>query len=102
MATSNKTFPAIIIGAIVLVAVAYFTGVIPTDSEVTGTVAPAERYRAEQPSSDGIRLGDQSIQQLMQTDAFDRLINHLIAEHSETETHLPDPRRHGGSDDHRP
>ena len=34
--------------------------------------------------------------------AFDRLINHLLAEHSETETHLPDPRSHGGSDDHRP
>jgi len=73
MATSNKAIP-IVIGAIALVAVVWFGSNMSTDEEITGTVAPAERYRAEQPGTNEIQLGDQSVQELMQTDAFDRMI----------------------------
>ena len=75
MATSNKTIPAFVLGAVFGGAIAYFGLTNPPGDALTGAVAPAERYRAEQPSSDGIQLGDQGIQQLMQTDAFDRLIS---------------------------
>ena len=64
MATSNKAFP-IIIGAIVLVAVVWFGSNMSTDDELTGTVAPAERYRAEQPGTDDIELGDQELQAVL-------------------------------------
>ena len=63
------------IGIVALAAVAYFGMNYPTDSgDAVGTVAPAERYRAEQPSSDNIQLGDQSIQAVMQTDTFAKLV----------------------------
>jgi hypothetical protein len=41
--------------------------------DVAGTVVPAQRYRAPQGAAD-IRLGDQSMAQLMQNDAFVKLI----------------------------
>ena len=66
MASSNKAIP-VVIGAVVLVAVLYVGSNLSTDEEVTGTVAPAERYRANQPGAEDIQLGDQSIQGLMQT-----------------------------------
>ncbi len=72
MASSNNAIP-VVIGAVVLVAVLYVGSNLSTDEEVTGTVAPAERYRADQPGADDIQLGDQSIQELMQTDAFDAM-----------------------------
>ena len=73
MATSNKAIP-IVIGAIALVAVVWFGSNMSTDEEVTGTVAPAERYRAEQPGADDIQLGDQELQAVLQTDEFARLV----------------------------
>ncbi len=61
MATSNKAIP-VAIGVTALVAVVWFGSNMSTDEEVTGTVAPAERYRAEQPGASEIQLGDQSVQ----------------------------------------
>ena len=73
MATSNKAIPVILIGVAALVVVAYFGVNHPAGDEVAGTVAPAERYRAEQISADNIDLGDQSVQDFMQSDLFAKL-----------------------------
>ena len=43
-------------------------------SSLSGTVAPAQRYRTPQTQAQDVKLGDQSIAQVMQSDAFDRLI----------------------------
>lgn len=66
------------IGAgIALVAVAivvrYGFDSVPKSEDVAGTVVPAQRYRAPQAAPD-IQLGDQSLAQLMQNDAFVKLI----------------------------
>jgi hypothetical protein len=53
--------------------VAYIGMNNPAGDEVTGAVAPAERYRAEQISSDDIDLGDQAVQDFMQSDFFAKL-----------------------------
>ena len=58
-----------------VVAVAFFTiGYPPDGRNSAGTVAPAQRYRAEQPKAGDVKLGDQSVAQLMQTEAFDRFV----------------------------
>jgi hypothetical protein len=46
----------------------------PGGANVAGTVAPAERYRAEQIKAEDVKLGDQAVAQLMQTEAFDRFV----------------------------
>ena len=46
----------------------------PGGENVSGTVAPAQRYRAEQIKAEDVKLGDQAVAQLMQSDSFDRLI----------------------------
>ncbi|HWH82001.1 MAG TPA: hypothetical protein VNU71_07170 [Burkholderiaceae bacterium] len=46
----------------------------PKSSDVVGTIAPAERYRAPQDGTAAIKLGDQTIAQLMQNDTFDRAV----------------------------
>ncbi|CAM5794803.1 hypothetical protein [Rhizobacter fulvus] len=46
----------------------------PKSQDVTGTIAPAERYRAPQATSEPVKLGDQTIAQLMQNDGFDKAI----------------------------
>ena len=48
MATSNKAFPIILIGVAALGVLAYVGMVNQPGDEVTGTVAPAQRYQAEQ------------------------------------------------------
>ena len=75
MATSNKTLPIIVAGVAVLAAVAYFGGGFPQGDELTGTVASAERHRSDQVTAADAELGDQAIQDFMQTDTFDRLIS---------------------------
>jgi len=75
MSTINKSVPVIVIGVAALAAVAYFGMNYPTDSgDAAGTVAPAERYRADQNATDEIQLGDQDIQEVLQSDVFARLI----------------------------
>ena len=66
------------IGAgIALVAVAivvrYGFDTVPKSEDVAGTVVAAQRYRAPQGAAD-IKLGDQTMAQLMQNDAFVKLI----------------------------
>ncbi len=46
----------------------------PKSQDVTGTIAPAERYRAPQATTEPVKLGDQTIAQLMQIDGFDKAI----------------------------
>lgn len=46
----------------------------PKSQDVTGTIAPAERYRAPQATAEPVKLGDQTIAQLMQNDGFDKAI----------------------------
>ena len=76
MATSSKKISIIAVGAVILAAIAYFGVTYPPGSDdMAGTIAPAERYRASQPTSEEIQLGDQALQEVMQTDAFDRLVN---------------------------
>ena len=75
---NNKSRMAAIVGmfTVVIAAVAYF-GVkypIPGD-QASGTIAPAERYRGEQISSDDIVLGDESVARVMQTDVYQRIIS---------------------------
>lgn len=46
----------------------------PRSEDVAGTVVPAQRYRAAQGGASDIRLGDQTVAQLMQNDAFVKLV----------------------------
>ncbi len=75
MATSNKAIPMVLIGVAALAVVAYFGMINPPGDEVAGTVVPAERYRTEQPGAADVELGDQTIQEFMQTDAFELILN---------------------------
>ena len=76
MATSNKAIPMVLIGVAALAVVAYFgMSYPPSGDDVVGTVAPAERYRADQPDADDVLLGDQALQQFMQSDTFTTLAN---------------------------
>ena len=46
----------------------------PGGKETAGTVVPAQRYRAEQIQAKDVQLGDQAVTQLMQTEAFERIV----------------------------
>lgn len=67
------------------VAIALGTVGIARADDVHGGIVAAERYRAPQPSTQDVRLGDQSLVQLLQNDAFlkvagDGDIQQLVAE----------------------
>ncbi len=65
--------------AVAIAAVVFFGGNYPPDSEMaSGTIVPAERYRADQITSDDVVLGDESLAQFMQTDEFELLINNEV------------------------
>ena len=51
----------------------YVFEIPPGGLDATGTVAPAQRYRAAQIQSKDVKLGDQAIAQAMQTDTYQRL-----------------------------
>lgn len=58
-----------------VVAVAMIGFDLPPKSEsIVGTIAPAERYRAPQDNTEAVKLGDQTIAQLLQNDGFDKLV----------------------------
>jgi anion-transporting ArsA/GET3 family ATPase len=60
----------------VVVAGHYLFGFPPGVDNLTGTITPAERYRApQQISAADVKLGDQSVAQLLQNDAVVKLIN---------------------------
>ncbi|MFN2548041.1 MAG: anti-sigma factor [Myxococcales bacterium] len=44
----------------------------PDAKNAQGTIVPAQRYRAEQIKAEDVKLGDQAVTQLMQSDAFER------------------------------
>ena len=68
--SSIKTVP-IIVAFVAGVTIGYFASSVPSGSDgMSGTVAPAERYRAVQPTRDDIKLGDQALVDLMQSDVF--------------------------------
>ena len=58
-----------------VVAVAMVGFDLPPKSEsIVGTIAPAERYRAPQDNTEAVKLGDQTIAQLLQNDGFDKMV----------------------------
>ena len=74
---SMKTSKMLALGGLAasIAAVVYFgLGYPPKSDQVSGTIAPAQRYRAESIESTAVQTGDQSIPQLMQTDTFTRLV----------------------------
>src|ERR1041384_6626538 len=48
--------------------------VYPPLGPSSGTVAPAQRYVSSQVGADDVTLGDQSVPQLMQSDAFELMV----------------------------
>ena len=71
---------ALWIGAALAAAAVVTVGIFVHDfpasgKDVAGTVAPAQRYRAEQIKAEDVKLGDQAVTQLMQSEAFERIIN---------------------------
>ncbi|MCH8866354.1 MAG: hypothetical protein IID58_05820 [Proteobacteria bacterium] len=62
---SQKT-TMIVAFAVVIAVVAYVGVKYPMqDENAVGTVAPAERYRGDQPTEDDITLGDETVAQVM-------------------------------------
>ena len=59
--------------AIVLAVLAY-TGFPPVEDGTEGAIGAAKRYQAGQIAASDVKLGDQSAQQFMQSDLFDRIM----------------------------
>ena len=71
MASSTNKTVQIVAAFVAGVALGYVVSMAPQqDDGMSGTIAPAERYRAEQPGEDSIRLGDEALAELMQSDVF--------------------------------
>jgi len=62
------------VAAAAVVIAAFVFNFPPRGENVSGTVAPAQRYRAEQIKAEDVKLGDQAVAQLMQTEAFERFV----------------------------
>ena len=73
---SNNTKYLISVGAVALVAVAaYGLGrVYPPLGPTAGTITPADRYISSQVGEGDVTLGDTSVPELMQTDAFELMV----------------------------
>src|SRR5258708_7764541 len=57
-----------------VILVGHYAFEIPSGSQdATGTISPAQRYRAPQIQSKDVKLGDQTVAQAMQTDVYQRL-----------------------------
>ena len=66
-----------VVGIVVLAGVAYVADIYPpSDESLTGSIVPAERYRAEKSatSSSRLALGDESVAQFMQTDLYRQIV----------------------------
>ena len=73
---NQKVWIVVVVLAVVMAGVAYLGDDYPYGNDkASGTIVPAERYRADQISSEDIVLGDESIAQFMQTDEFEMLVN---------------------------
>ncbi|HKX99630.1 MAG TPA: hypothetical protein VJL86_07915 [Steroidobacteraceae bacterium] len=67
-----------VVGIVVLAGVAYVADIYPpADESLTGSIVPAERYRAEKSATSSSRLvlGDESVAQFMQTDLYRQIVN---------------------------
>src|ERR1700687_719422 len=63
------------VAAVAVVLVGHYLLDFPSSGEnAGGTIVPAERYRAPQIKPEDVKLGDQSVTQLMQTDTYERLV----------------------------
>ncbi len=71
----NNKFLWIGIGAAVLAAALYFSGVIPPKEDVTGAIGAAKKYQSEQITAEDVKLDENEVQEWMQSDEFDRLVN---------------------------
>jgi hypothetical protein len=73
-----RTGFALAAGAVLTIGI-YEMGASPMSAEdvsnLSGTIVPAEHYRAEQISSRDVEFGDEDIARLMQTDLFEQLVN---------------------------
>src|ERR1700674_2300527 len=73
--SKRKVWIGIAVAAVAVGLVGHYALDFPTGGEnAAGTIVPAQRYRAEQIKPEDLRLGDQSVAQLMQTDPYDRLV----------------------------
>jgi len=66
-------FSGAAVAAVAILVVGRLVFNVPREGAV-GTVVPAERYRAKQIQDSDVKLGDQAVTQLMQTDSFERMI----------------------------
>ena len=67
-----------VVGVVVLAGVAYVADIYPpSDESLTGSVVPAERYRAETSATGSSRLtlGDENVAQFMQTDLYRQIVS---------------------------
>src|SRR3954452_20719771 len=71
VSTNRKYLMSGALIAVVAVSAYGLGRVYPPLGPAEGTIAPAERYVSSQVQSGDVTLGDQSIPQLMQTDAFE-------------------------------
>ena len=74
--SKNKIW-LVVVGIVVLAGVAYVADIYPpSDESLTGSIVPAERYRAEKSatSSSRLALGDESVAQFMQTDLYRQIV----------------------------
>jgi hypothetical protein len=74
MVVNRKLGAAVVFSVVALGVASFVFDFPPKQQDITGTIAPAERYRAPQAGAEAVKLGDQTIAQLMQSDAFDKIV----------------------------
>lgn len=72
--SKRKLFMIVALTAVVGVGAYGFGRVYPAHGPVEGTMAPAQRYVAPQVGERDVTLGDTSVAQRMQTDAFEAMV----------------------------
>src|SRR5437868_2447659 len=76
MTMKNKrvVWVGISLAAVAIIAGGYYVFDLPPPQDLSGTVAPAQRYRAPQIQAQDVKLGDQGAAQLLQNEAVDKLV----------------------------
>lgn len=73
--SKRKIWIGVAVAAAAALLVGHYVFDLPSGGEnLSGTVAPAQRYRAPQVSSADVKLGDQSISQLLQDEKIDKAL----------------------------
>ena len=76
--TSKSKIGLVVVGILVLAGAAYVAKIYPpSDKSLSGSVVPADRYRADVKATDltTLPLGDQGVSQFMQTDLYQRIVS---------------------------